>query len=48
MNLEQALSNLYQAASMAKLTAQEHEVIKQSAQVIAEAIKPSPIEEAKE
>ena len=40
MTLDQALNNLYNAARMAGLTAQQHELIKQCAEQLAEAIKP--------
>ena len=40
MNTEQALNNLYQAARSAMLTAEQHEIIRKSAEVIVEALKP--------
>jgi hypothetical protein len=36
----QALNNLYTASRRAQLTAEEHDIIKQSADVVLEAIKP--------
>ena len=40
MNTEQALNNLYQAARAAMLTAEQHEIIRKSAEVLVEALKP--------
>ena len=40
MTLDQALKNLYNAARMAPLTADQHQLIKQCAEQIAEALKP--------
>jgi hypothetical protein len=40
MNTEQALNNLYQAARSAMLTAEQHEIIRKSAEVLVEALKP--------
>jgi hypothetical protein len=37
---EQALNNLYQASTLAKLSAQEHQVLLESAKVLQEIIKP--------
>lgn len=37
---EQALANLYNAARLARLTADEHAIIAQSAQVLSNIIKP--------
>ena len=39
---EQALGNLYQAARLARLTAEEHQVLAESAQVLRAAITPKP------
>jgi len=40
MNTEQALNNLYNAARSAMLTAEQHEIIRKSAEVLVEALKP--------
>jgi len=40
MNTEQALNNLYTAARSAMLTAEQHEIIRKSAEVLVEALKP--------
>ena len=40
MTTNECLQNIYNAARMAGLTAQQHELIKQCAEVLAEAIKP--------
>jgi hypothetical protein len=40
MNTEQALNNLYNAARAALLTAEQHEIIRKSAEVLVEALKP--------
>jgi hypothetical protein len=40
MTLDQALNNLYNAARMALLTADQHQLIKQCGEQIAEALKP--------
>ena len=40
MTSEQALNNLYNAARMAPLNAEQHELIRKCAEQIAEAIKP--------
>ena len=40
MNTEQALNNLYQAARAAMLTAEQHEIIRKSVEVLVEALKP--------
>ena len=40
MNTEQALNNLYQAARLAPLSAEQHEIIRKSAEVLVEALKP--------
>jgi hypothetical protein len=37
---EQALSNLYSAARMAPLTAEQHDLIRKSGEALAEALKP--------
>ena len=37
---EQALNNLYAAARVAPLTAEQHELIRKSAETVLEAIKP--------
>ena len=42
MNKEQALANLYNAARLARLSADEHAVILESAKILQEAIKPAP------
>jgi len=40
MNTQQALTNLYQAARMAKLTADEHAIIVESVKVLNDFINP--------
>ena len=40
MTTNECLQNIYNAARMAGLTAQQHELIKQCAEQLAEAIKP--------
>lgn len=40
MTSEQALNNLYNAARMAPLNAEQHELIRKCAEQLAEAIKP--------
>jgi len=40
MNTEQALNNIYTAARLAPLTAEQHEIIRKSAEVLVEALKP--------
>ena len=40
MNTEQALNNLYAAARLAPLPAEQHEILRKSAEVIVEALKP--------
>lgn len=40
MTLDQALNNLYNAARMAPLNAEQHELIRKCAEQVAEAIKP--------
>ena len=40
MTSEQALNNLYNAARMAPLNAEQHELIRKCAEQIAEALKP--------
>ena len=40
MNPEQALQNLYNAARLANLTAEQHEILRKSAEIVAEALKP--------
>ena len=40
MNTEQALNNLYAAARLAPLPAEQHEIIRKSAVVLVEALKP--------
>ena len=40
MNTEQALSNLYAPARLAPLPAEQHEIIRKSAEVLVEALKP--------
>ena len=41
MTLDQALNNLYNAARMAPLNAEQHELIRKCAEQVAEAIKPT-------
>ena len=40
MTTEQALNNLYAAARLAPLTAEQHDIIRKSAEVLVEALKP--------
>jgi len=40
MNTETALNNIYTAARLAPLTAEQHEIIRKSAEVLVEALKP--------
>ena len=40
MTTEQALKNLYAAARLAPLPAEQHEIIRKSAEVLGEALKP--------
>jgi hypothetical protein len=40
MNTEQALNNLYNAARAALLPAEQHEILRKSAEVLVEALKP--------
>ena len=40
MNTEQALNNLYNAARLAPLSAEQHEILRKSAEVLVEALKP--------
>jgi hypothetical protein len=40
MTNEQALNNLYAAARLAPLPAEQHEIIRKSAEVLVEALKP--------
>ena len=40
MTLDQALNNLYNAARMAPLNAEQHELVRRAAEQIAEALKP--------
>ena len=40
MNNDQALNNLFQAARLAPLNAEQHELIRKCAEQIAEALKP--------
>jgi hypothetical protein len=40
MTTEQAFNNLYSAARLAPLTADQHDVLKQSAEVLVNALKP--------
>jgi hypothetical protein len=40
MNTETALNNIYNAARLAPLTAEQHEIIRKSAEVLVEALKP--------
>ena len=40
MNTEQALNNLYNAARLAPLPAEQHDIISKSAEVLVEALKP--------
>ena len=48
MNKEQALNNLFAAAQLARLTAQEHQVLLDSAKVLQEAISPKKEQKLKE
>ncbi len=47
MTPQQALNNIYQAARSAPLTAEQHELVKQSALILQEAITPKKEEEVK-
>ena len=40
MNTEQALNNLYAAARLAPMPAEQHDIIRKSAEVLVEALKP--------
>jgi hypothetical protein len=40
MNTETALNNLYAAARLAPLPAEQHDIIRKSAEVLVEALKP--------
>jgi hypothetical protein len=40
MNTETALNNLYAAARLAPLPAEQHEILRKSAEVLVEALKP--------
>ena len=40
MNTEQAINNIYTAARLAPLTAEQHEIIRKSVEVLVEALKP--------
>jgi hypothetical protein len=40
MSTETALNNIYNAARLAPLTAEQHEIIRKSAEVLVEALKP--------
>jgi hypothetical protein len=40
MTTEQALNNLYAAARLAPLPAEQHEILRKSAEVLVEALKP--------
>lgn len=40
MTTETALNNIYNAARLAPLTAEQHEIIRKSAEVLVEALKP--------
>jgi hypothetical protein len=40
MNTEQALNNLYAAARLAPLPAEQHDLVRKSAEVLVEALKP--------
>ena len=42
MTTEQALNNLYNAARRAPLNAEQHELIRNCAEQLAEALKPKP------
>jgi|APGre2960657404_1045060.scaffolds.fasta_scaffold97399_3 hypothetical protein len=42
MTTEQALNNLYNAARLAPLNAEQHELIRKCAEQLAEALKPKP------
>jgi len=52
MTTEQALNNLYAAARLAPLSADQHDIVRKSAEAIAELIKPkaevAPLELVKE
>lgn len=40
MNPEQALNNLYAAARLAPLPAEQHEIVRKAVEVLVEALKP--------
>ena len=40
MTTETALNNIYNAARLAPLTAEQHDIIRKSAEVLVEALKP--------
>ena len=40
MNTEQAFNNVYAAARLAPLPAEQHDIIRKSAEVLVEALKP--------
>jgi hypothetical protein len=40
MNTEQALNNLYAAARLAPLPAEQHEIVRKCAEILVEALKP--------
>jgi hypothetical protein len=40
MSTETALNNIYNAARLAPLTAEQHDIIRKSAEVLVEALKP--------
>lgn len=40
MNTEQALNNLYAAARLAPMPAEQHDLVRKSAEVLVEALKP--------
>jgi hypothetical protein len=42
MNIDTALNNLYNAARLAPLNAEQHELIRKCAEQLAEALKPKP------
>lgn len=47
MNPEQALQNLYIAARLANLPAEQHEILRKSAEIVAEALKPKVVDAVK-
>ena len=47
MNPEQALQNLYIAARLANLPAEQHDLLRKSAEIVAEALKPKPVDDVK-